>query len=369
MSALAPKTILMTGLSGLIGRWTAARLTKDGHRIVAPLRQAESRRPGLIDWINAHGGDGSLIDWIDVDLAAPDFIKTLEGATDLAALTHIYSFAAAMEWHLDPKVARQINVEAVRALLARAAGLPAFERFVHISGYLVTSKRHQAHIGFEPAKLAQEKKEPTRALARLYKRIGAYEASKIEADYLVRRAAVEGLPVTILNPSTVIGSTTDGEAHQVYGLEGILDGLATGTFAAIPGNTQDWIPLVAIDHLADFAAKVPLSDQDPLTDYVLLSQGTPTLPDMVAIIAGEMGVKAPRRRVPLWALKALLNAGLEDRLGVPLEGLVFINDYRYDTTSAEAAATRHGLVHGDIVATLRKTVRYWYAVRQNKQAA
>lgn len=369
MRETAPKTILMTGLSGLLGRWTAARLTRDGHHVIAPLRQADARAPALATWLDAHGGNSNRIIWVEADLADPAFASTLEASADLSSVTHIYSFAASMDWYLDPKVARQINMLAVRDLVDIARRSPGFERFVHVSGYLVTSPRHRASIGFDPAREAASPKEPKRALAKLYKRAGAYEASKIEADYLVRRAAYQGLPVTILNPATVIGASDTGEAQHVFGLEGIMSGLADGSFAGIPGTADDWVPLVAVDYCADFAASVPFSETKPFTNYVLLHQGTPTLSNMVAMIGNTLCVKAPTRRVPLWALKALLSAGLEKRLGIPMEGLAFINNYRFDTSSAEAAAAKHGIIQTDIAETLEKTVRYWQAIKSAEKAA
>ena len=359
----------MTGITGLIGRWTAAALTRDGATIVAPLRNAESRADDLLAWISDHGGDPERLILVEGDLAKENFLGQEPLRRHLKGITHIYSFAAAMDWGLPAQLAKRVNASAVQELLEWANVQGALERFVHISGYLVTSPRHRDAINFDPAALAEGTSNPKKQLRRLYKRVGAYEASKIEADFLVRRAAVQGLPTTILNPATVIGAADTGEAHQVFGIEGLIDGLKRGTLSAVPGTPQAWTPLVTIDYVAAFAACVPLQDAEQSTDYVLLNQGTPTLKNMIGIIADELKVNAPGKHIPVWALRAVLKSGMEKRLGTPAETLAFINDYRFDTSTAEAAAVRAGIAQADIETALRKTLRFIEGAAPSRVAA
>ena len=365
---MTPK-ILMTGITGLIGRWTAVALTRDGATIVAPIRKAESRTQELVAWISDHGGAPERLILIEGDLATENFLDEEPLRQHLKDVTHVYSFAAAMDWGLPPKLAKRVNASAVREMLDWAKAQRGLQRFVHISGYLVTSPRHREVIDFDPAALATNASNPKKQLRRLYKRVGAYEASKIEADFLVRQAAASGLPTTILNPATVIGASDTGEAHQVFGIEGLIDGLKRGTLSAVPGTPQAWTPLVTIDYVAAFAAKVPLQDAEQSTDYVLLNQGTPTLKDMVRIIADELNLRAPSRHIPIWALRAVLKSGMEKRLGTPAETLAFINDYRFDTSTAEAASVRAGIAQADIETALRKTLQFIENAARSRAAA
>jgi nucleoside-diphosphate-sugar epimerase len=369
MFDLMEHKVLMTGITGLIGRWTAAALTRDGATIIAPIRNADRRAQDLVQWISDHGGDAERLILVEGDLATENFLDMEPLSQQLSNITHVYSFAAAMDWGLPAKLAKRVNASAVHELLDWAKAQTALLRFVHISGYLVTSPRHRDAINFDPAALAEGTSNPKKQLRRLYKRVGAYEASKIEADFLVRRAAVESLPITILNPATVIGASDTGEAHQVFGIEGLIDGLKRGTLSAVPGTPQAWTPLVTIDYVAAFAAQVPLQDAGPSTDYVLLNQGTPTLKNMVGIIADELNLKAPSKHIPVWALRAVLKSGMEKRLGTPAETLAFINDYRFDTSAAEAAAARTGIAQADIETALRKTVRFIEATTPSRVAA
>lgn len=350
--------ILMTGVTGLIGRWTAAALTGKGVEVLALTRNAAAREAALKDWVAVHGGEGEKLRLIEADLSADPAL--LEGAVRPFAdeITHIYSFAALMEWGLDVKAARRVNVESVETLLGLAKTLPRFERFVHITGYMLSAPPHRAALGYDMEKLLARPQKARRFFAGAYKKHGAYEISKTEADFTVRLAAREGLPVTLLHPATVLGHSETGEAHQHFGIEGFADGLAAGMLTAIPGKPGDWAPFVSIDYLARFAAEVPLSDTAMLEEYVLLDQNAPPLARTVAVIAGELGVKAPKAHIPVWMLRMVLKAGMEKRLGTSAETLAFINAYRFDTASADAAAARIGLSHAPVEEVLRKTVRY-----------
>ena len=48
---------LVTGATGLIGRWLVPELTRLGRDVVALVRNADSRRAEYTDWIACHGGD------------------------------------------------------------------------------------------------------------------------------------------------------------------------------------------------------------------------------------------------------------------------------------------------------------------------
>jgi len=66
-----------------------------------------------------------------------------------------------------------------------------------------------ASVPWSPLRIATE-----------YDRLGAYEASKVESDAVVQAAAHElGAPLTIANPSTVIGHSVTGKSAPSRGVE------------------------------------------------------------------------------------------------------------------------------------------------------
>jgi nucleoside-diphosphate-sugar epimerase len=262
-----------------------------------------------------------------------------------------------MEWQGDWAAMRRVNVEATAELPAAAQALPHFQRFVHVSGYLVTADAFWRAAGLDRARMVAEPRYARRGFRRLARDGGAYEVTKMEADILVRRARAGGLPAVIINPATVLGHAQTGEAQQLFGIEGFITGLETGSLAAIPGRPDDWLPFVSIDYLAAFMARAPFLDWAPGQDFTILNAGSPAISRTAAIIAEELGKKAPRHFVPVWLLRPLLKAGLERKTGTPAETLGFINAYRFDTAAADRAAVELGLAQADIEETLRRSIR------------
>ena len=364
------KTIFMTGVTGLIGRWTAAQLVAGGHRVLGLTRNARSREPEFRNWIAAHGGAPECVELIEGDLETPGFGLDARDRVRIRDVHQIQNLGALMEWGGDAARMQRVNVEATAELLAWAETMPHLERFVHISGYLVTANAFWRELGFDREKLVANERAKKRAFRKLREHGTPYETTKLEADILVRRARAGGVPAIIVNPSTVIGHAETGEAHQMFGIEGLVRGVQTGALSAVPGRRGDWIPLVTIDYLARFLARVPMLSWTAGEDFTVLHQGTPELARLIEVIADELGKRAPRHHVPLWLLKPLLKAGLDRKTGTPVEALAFINSYRFDTSTAERAAVEIGLSHPGIEQALRKSVRYLAAqTSQVSQAA
>lgn len=359
------KTIFMTGLTGLIGRWTAARLTAEGHTVIALMRQSAERGDSIRHWIATHGGDTNRLTLVEGDLEIPGLGLSASDHAQLASLTHIYHFGALMDWSQDRQRMHRINVAATAELIDLARATPTLENFVHISGYLITADAFWRAQGFERDRVVAHARTAKKFFRHLSGYASPYEASKIEADILIRRARAQGLPVTIVNPATVLGHAETGEAHQLFGIEGLIRGLSNGSLAAVPGKPDDWLPFVSIDYLAAFLARAPLKTSSIGEDFTLLHQGTPRLMATLAIIAEELKKKPPRRHVPLWLLRPLLKAGLDRLTGTPVDALGFINAFRFDTSTAERAAVEIGLPPSDIEQALRLSVRHFTAAKTN----
>lgn len=134
-------------------------------------------------------------------------------------------------------------------MLEWAATLPRSRRLVHLSGYRVGG------TGRTPD----------------YPQ-GAYEASKVEADRALRaRAAELGVPLTLVNPGTVIGP------GQYPGLVSLLADLWHGRLRALPGGPDVFLPRGTLDHLARFLAEVPAAPAGE--HHWVLDENTPRCPN------------------------------------------------------------------------------------------
>lgn len=228
--------------------------------------------------------------------------------------TEIHHCAGAYRFGMTAEEARRGNVGTTRAVVEFAAGLPVPPRVVYVSGYRVSGVGD--HRG-----------------------LGAYEASKVEADAVFRALATErGVPWTIVNPSSVLSPAVD----QQLGLAANVRQLWEGSMKALPGNA--FVPVVAADYLAAFMTRAATDPAAEGAAYWVLDDDTPLLPDLLTLVGTHLGVRVPRLRVPLPVLRRLpswvTKADPETRS--------FLSTDRYPTADALAFAARHDLKMPDV---------------------
>ncbi|MFK8003438.1 MAG: alpha/beta fold hydrolase [Polyangiales bacterium] len=319
-------SVLVTGATGLIGRWLLARLSREGQGVAALVRGGEARRPELARFVSEHGGEPQQLTLIDGELGEEEPFAAAGGR--LNDVRDVYHLAAAFQFGMKPAYAQHINVGGTLRVAAFAKTLPKLRRFVALGGYRATRL---------PDWLENSE---SRAFDRLYKEHGAYEASKLEAHLALQDFAQRhDLPLTSVHPSTVIGSSLTGETSQLTGLAEMVERLWRHQMPALVGTAQTFLPIVCVDYLADFLASVPANEATLGQDLCVLDSQTPNLPELIAHMAGHMGVRAPHRIVS----KALVAALPEAITGVDKETLTFLSEDRYDTRSAEEHARQAGL--------------------------
>ena len=246
--------------------------------------------------------------------------------------------AGAYAFGMTNEQARTANVDTTRRVVAFAATLPAPVRLVHLSGYRVGGQS-PASVPWDAERIRRE-----------YSRLGAYEASKVESDAVVQaEAEAYGVPLTIVNPSTVIGDSHTGETPQTLGLAATVLDLLEGRMPALPGGPTTFVPIVTVDYLAAFTALLPTRSDTAGQSYWVLDDRTPALPDLLRLVGAHHGVKVPRLRVPVRLLRALPTAVT----GADPETLSFLSSDRYPTASAEEIARQHQLTHPDTGDVLR----------------
>ncbi|MEV4459978.1 alpha/beta fold hydrolase, partial [Microbispora sp. NPDC049633] len=321
---------LVLGATGFVGRHLVLALGQAGVRVSAACRGHESYRR-LTRWLAEHGHDAAPAD-LRVDLAGPSLIDGEAGD-----VTEVYNCAGAYRFGMPADEARRANVDSVRAVVAFAARLPRLRRLVHVSGYRVG--------GQDPRPWSKEQRREA------YQALGAYEASKVEADAVFRFEAERlGVPWSVVNPASVIGDSVTGEAGQYLGLASTLRDLWQGGLAAVPGNARTFVPVVAVDYLARFMTLLPMDETTERASYWLLDDDTPALPGLIELVAEHYRVRAPRLRVPVPLVKRLPRRLTK----ADPETLTFLSADRYPTGPARAFAARHGLTMPDTATTIRR---------------
>ena len=206
MAAPSTPRVLLTGATGLLGPYLA-RALQPHYRIRATRRPA-SDVSGLREL--------SGIDWRTGELDDPAFLD--ECLRDADAVVH----AAAYVSH-DPRDAphmRHVNVGLTRALVD-AALAHGTAHFLHVSSVAAISPARREAIATE-ADLTFFPQDDTSAYAR----------SKLAGELEVWRGAEEGLPVTILSPSIVLG-VGDWSRSSAQ----LIDWVARGQRYYPPGGT------------------------------------------------------------------------------------------------------------------------------------
>ncbi|GAB2511287.1 alpha/beta fold hydrolase [Nocardia heshunensis] len=288
---------IVFGATGFIGRSLVAELLGEGQQVAAAVRTDT-----LTPWLAARGIDLGGLTVVTADITEP-----LSG---LPEVRDVYNTAARYAFGLEEREARATNVIGAINVLEWAATLPGLRRLVHVSGYRVSAPDG----------------EPD------YAGLGAYEASKFEGDLAVRKLAPErGVPLTIANPSTVIGP------GQHIGLAGLVRDLWDGRLPAVPGGPEVFVPIVTIDYFVKFLARIPESPAGE--HYWVLDDSTPPLPELIRTVAEHLGVRAPSRSVPVGLLRRLPR----QLTGADPETLSFLSTDRYPTESARSFAAAAGL--------------------------
>ncbi|MFB6893027.1 SDR family oxidoreductase [Kitasatospora sp. NPDC056327] len=338
-TAPAPPRTLVLGATGFIGRWLVLELLGREEPVAAAVRPGTGRDRGLRHWLRAHGADDRALTTVAADLTRPGLGISPEDDARLAGIRDVHNLAALFRFGLDRATAHAANADGALTALHWAAGRPHLRRLVHLSGYRVggnTAPRHPL---------------PPAEVDALYARLGAYEASKYLGDAAVRVTAARlGVPLTTVNPSTVIGHSVTGEAGQYLGLADLVRQLWSGRLPLLPGTARTFVPVVAIDHLARFLAAVPEHDDGPAHAHTVLDPATPPLPELITLLAEHLGTSAPRGRLPVGVVRRLPRA----LTGADPETLHFLSEDRYDTASADRLARAAGLHHPPVDELLRR---------------
>ncbi|WP_405366022.1 alpha/beta fold hydrolase [Kitasatospora sp. NBC_00039] len=337
---LPPRTLVL-GATGFLGRWLVLELLGRGEPVAAAVRggRGTARDQELRSWLREHGADADALTTVAADLTRPRLGLSPEDDARLAHVRDVHNLAALYRFGLSRAEAHAANVDGALHALDWAAGLSGLRRLVHLSGYRVgrgAAPRHPL-----PAPEADA----------LYARLGAYEASKQLGDAAVRVTAARlGVPLTTVNPSSVIGHSVTGEAGQYIGPAELVRQLWHGRLPLLPGSARTFLPVVAVDHLARFLAAVPEHDAGPAHTHTVLDPETPPLPELIALLAEHLGVPAPRRLVPVGLVRRLPRA----LTGADPETLTFLSEDTYDTASADRLAHAAGLQHPPVADLLRR---------------
>ena len=350
--------VLVTGATGLIGRWLVPALTRRGRSVAVLMRGGETpggakrdvqdRAGEMRAWVLAHGGDPAALSFVTGDV---EWDALGEQLGELTGVRDVFHLAARFQFGLSEDEARRANVDGSLRVLRWAGTLPHLRRFVMVGGYR-TAARAWRPVAARGWPLGE------RDRAALYAAHGAYEASKLESDLAVHVIAAQlGVPLTTVHPASVIGDSRTGESLPQPGLTDAARDLSRGRMTGVVSDRDIVAPVVAVDYLAEFLAAVPEHEETAGRDYLLMHPDSPPFAGLVELLAGLLDVRAPRVRLPLRVVR-----WLPARLtGVDREALAFLSPENYDGSAADDFAASIGLEQPDLTANLARWTEHLVA--------
>ncbi|WP_028547134.1 alpha/beta fold hydrolase [Paenibacillus taiwanensis] len=305
-------TIFMTGGSGFIGRHVLAALAKANHKIYVLVRSKDKLMEAMrgIGWHNF-----SVLTPVQGDLTKPALGLS---PTDLQLLGHVDIVIHAggpMDIVLSAEEAQQVFVNAAQEIANIAKMIHtshSLKHFIHVVGFKSPYSEH--NTGSKP-QIIQDSKEPP------------YEKMKFAADLLIRQTLRPlGIPLSVVNPSVVIGHSYTGITEQVGGLGILVDTVRRNLMPLAPGGKDYWLPLVHVDHVAAFIAALTAEEHPIDRTYYLLDpkESSPNMVELTQLISKELRVSGPFGAMPHRFIKAVLNLGADKLVSMPKESIDFI---------------------------------------------
>ncbi len=253
---------LVTGATGFVGAAVARALVRGGWQVRALARKGSER--SNIRNLPLEVVEGDLADRASLD-------RALEQCQALFHVAADYRLGAP-----DPRQLYQTNVEGTRSILeaCRKAGV---SRIVYTSSVATVGIPHDGSAGNEETPVG------------LADMIGHYKRSKFLAEQVVREAALSGMPVVIVNPSTPIGP---GDVKPTPTGRMVLDAAA----GRMPAYVDTGLNVVHVDDVAA-GHLLAFHHGRPGERYILGGKDM-TLREILIEIAQLVGRKPPRVRLP-----------------------------------------------------------------------
>ena len=323
-------TVLVTGATGFLGSHVARLLAERGERVRVLVRPVSAGRV-------AEALPGNRVETVWGDLRdASSLDRAMQGVELVFHVAADYRL-----WAPRPADIYDSNVTGTRNLLeaARRARVP---KLVYTSTVGTMAVPRGGSLPDENTQTSIEEM------------IGHYKRSKWLAEQEVLRAAGDGLPVVVVNPTTPVGP---GDAKPTPTGRIIVDFLN----GRMPAYVDSGLNFVAVEDAA--AGHLLAAQRGQVGERYVLGGENLTLKQVLAMLAQASGRSAPSVRLPHFValVAGYADAAFSGVLGreprIPLEGVrmarhsMFVRDSR--------ARTELGFAPGPVAGALERAVR-WY---------
>jgi dihydroflavonol-4-reductase len=258
---MTPRIALVTGANGFVGCFVVRALLARGTAVRALVRE---------------GADLRALEGVPCEFARGDLREAAAVEQAARGCDEIYHVGADYRlWVPDPAPMYAANVEGTRNVLsaARRAGV---RRVVHTSTV--------GALGIPHGQLGREDSPVV-----LDDMVGPYKRSKFLAEQEALKAAREGLPVVIVNPSTPVGPNDFKPTPTGRVIVDFLN-------RRMPAFMDTGLNLVDVEDAA--AGHLLAAEHGVVGEKYILGGENLTLEQMLGRLADLSGLDAPRIRIP-----------------------------------------------------------------------
>jgi long-chain acyl-CoA synthetase len=278
--------VLLTGATGFVGTEVLVRyLERSERHVVALVRAADDEQAaarlratlaGACEDPDAHAG---RVTAVAGDLTASRLGLGERWAPLSRRVGAIVHGAASVAFDLSLEASRRINVDGTRRVLDFARACQRLERLTYVSTAYVAGDRRGTVYEDDVAP------GPFR---------NAYERSKHEAERLVATQH-DGLDVTIVRPSIVVGDQRTGWTAAFNVLYAPLRAFAAGVIPVVPARRRSPVDVVPVDYVADAVhALAEAPEASGQTLHVVAGAEATTVAEIVAMAEARFEARTPR---------------------------------------------------------------------------
>ncbi|MCK5247996.1 NAD-dependent epimerase/dehydratase family protein [Candidatus Bipolaricaulota bacterium] len=254
---------LVTGATGFVGGNLVRELLKGGFQVKALVREPSNRKN--IDGLDVEIAVGDLCDRASLD-------RAMDGCKVLFHVAASYAF-----WTPDPAAVYETNVQGTENVLA-AAGDAGLRKIVYTST--------ESTIGIVDHGLGTEEVQSS-----LDSLAGHYKKSKLLAERLVQKMSLQGLPVTIVNPTMPVGPWDIKPTPTGQVVVDFLNG-------RMPAYVNTGLNVVGVVDVA--TGHILALEKGRIGERYILGNKNLTLRDILGVLETITGIRAPNVRIPIW---------------------------------------------------------------------
>jgi dihydroflavonol-4-reductase len=273
--------VFVTGSTGFVGANVTRALLDAGAEVRALVRSGA----------DARNIDGLGIERVEGDLSQTDTLrKAMIGCDAVIHVAALYSL-----WRSDAQALYKSNVEGTINTL-EAAAAAGVNRVVYTSSVAALGVPRAGQIGDE------------RLETSAHELVSDYKKSKYLAEQEALKRARQGQDIVIVNPSTPIGP---------YDMKPTPTGEIVLRFlrGRMPAYVDTGLNIVDVEDVA--RGHVSALERGQKGERYILGNRNLTLKELLDILSGVTGIRAPRTRVPhvLPLAAAYIDEGILSRLG------------------------------------------------------